>query len=309
MLSLGDVLEIYKTDHTFHIRSPESVDPDETNPEAPWVTTTTGEVGSSNLSIARVLLQANEMLKAAVPTGPFDSLAVLKLLHACKEELVTCELLTAPIISSVDATMSHIADQGIPRDNGGRGFNPFPQVSGLDRSCAAFLVHINRAIKLLCELPTHFLSLERKDSNFDALARRLSEALGAEAPLTRLVSDHAAAVRHLIELRNFHEHPTTKRTVIRNFHVLPDSTVHAPTWFIEGDVGAQPGAIALEMEAAISLVRDLTEYCFIHLLFVRLDSGVPYYLQEVPDIDPHLPIRYRVSIDLAALQSRQKASE
>lgn len=310
MLSLGDVLEIYKTDRTFHVRSPESVDPAETNPNAPWVTTTTGEVGSSNLIAARVLLQANEMLKAAIPSGQFDSEGVLKHLHVIKEELVTCELLAAPVISSVDETMARIAAEGIRRDNHGHGFNPFPQVSGLERACASFLVHINRAIKLVCELPTYFLTLERSDSNFDSLSKRLSQILGPGEPLTRIVRDSAGAVRHLIELRNFHEHPKKKRTIIRNFHVLPDGTIHAPTWSVVGEGEANAGAVALEMPAAITLVRDLAEFCFIHLLFGRLDPCFPYYLQEVPpaQIDPHLPIRYRISINLAVLRAQSQPS-
>lgn len=39
MCSLGDFLELYKVDATKQVRSPESIDPERTNPFAPWTTT------------------------------------------------------------------------------------------------------------------------------------------------------------------------------------------------------------------------------------------------------------------------------
>lgn len=41
MCSFGSFLEIYKIDKTFHVQSPDNIDPEQKNPNAMWVTTST----------------------------------------------------------------------------------------------------------------------------------------------------------------------------------------------------------------------------------------------------------------------------
>jgi len=185
MCSCGSFLEIYKRDKTFRVQTPESIDPDQTNPNAPWVASPVADVGSSNLIVARVLLQGNEMLDAAMIEGPFDKDAAVAKLHACKESLLACEKVALRMATNIDAIVAQITEHGIDRDNRGRGMNPFPQVLDLDLDCGAFLIQLNRSIKLICELPMVFLAFERTDSNFDYLAKRLSELLGPDVPSPR----------------------------------------------------------------------------------------------------------------------------
>ena len=299
MCSCGTFIEIYKRDKTFRVQTPESIDPDETNPNAPWVASPVADVGSSNLTVARVLLQAREMLDAASFDEAVDKEAVTLHMHACKETLLACERVYTRLAANIDAVIKQINDHGVSRDNHGRGLNPFPQVTDLDLDCAAFLTQANRAIKLLCELPTHFLKLDRTDSNFDHLTKRLSEALGEDAPLTTFIRDNADAVRYLIDLRNFHEHPKKLRTVVENFRVLPSGQIQAPVWYLEGLGQAEPHPIKEEAAATVDFLRELGEVMFIHLLMARVTKKLPYGIQEVPEdkIAPELPIRYRLSID------------
>jgi hypothetical protein len=302
--SMGSFLEMYKQDKTFHIRSPESIDPEEINPNAPWVTSSVADVGSSSLSVTRVLLQSRAMLDAAMIDGPFDKAAVLASLHSCKEALVSCETLAERICGSILHITRQISADGIPSDNQGRGLNPFPQVANLQLDCGAFLVHINRAIKLVCELPMLFLELDKKDSNFGHLARRLSDAIGSNEPLTEFVLSNRESVKYLIDLRNFHEHPGATRTIIHNFLVLPSGQIQVPTWEMAGKSATKAKAIDVELSAAVGFVQEIAEAMFIHLLLRRLSPAFPYYVEQVADddIDPALPIRYRLSIDFSRLQ-------
>ena len=304
MCSCDSFLEIYKQDMTFRVQTPESIDPDETNPNAPWVASPVADVGSSNLTVARVLLQAREMLDAAMFEEELDKEAVILHLHSCKEMLLACERLAKRLAERVDNIVKQITDQGISRDNNGRGLNPFPQVQDLDLDCGAFLTHVNRAIKLICELPALFIQLDKTDSNFDHLSKRLSEKLGEESPISSLVRENAEGVRYLIELRNFHEHPKKIRTVIENFRVLPDGQIQPPVWYLEGGGTASPRAIREEAEAAVSFIRDIAEALFIYLLMYRVSKKFPFVIQEVPDdeIVSTLPIRYRLSIDFTKMR-------
>ncbi len=140
MCSCGSFLEIYKQDKTFRVQTPESIDPDETNPNAPWVASPVADVGSSNLTVARVLLQAREMLDAAMFDEELDKEAVILHLHSCKEMLLACERLATRLAGRIDEIIKQITEQGISRDNHGRGLNPFPHtcVHRRDSTCRAF---------------------------------------------------------------------------------------------------------------------------------------------------------------------------
>ena len=113
----------------------------------------------SNLIIARVLLQARQMLDAAMIEGPFDKDATISKLHTCKESLLACEKVAKRIAKNIDEIVMLITERGITRDNQGRGLNPFPQAHDLEIDCGTLLIQANRCIKLVCELPTLFLAL------------------------------------------------------------------------------------------------------------------------------------------------------
>ncbi|MFC5436741.1 hypothetical protein ACFPME_09260 [Rhodanobacter umsongensis] len=245
------------------------------------------------------------MLNVAMIRGSIDKPAVISALHACKESLVSCEQYVQKVTDGINSIAKTITASGIPRDNGGRGLNPFPQVPSLDLECGNFLGQVNRVIKLVCELPLQFLPLSRKDSNFEHLARRLRGEYSAGHALIDFVEANAAGVRYLIDLRNFHEHPGKTKTIIRNFHVLPEGSVGPPYWHLQGEKSSEPRAIAWEMPAVVEFMRDMAEAMFIHLLMCRLETNLPFFVEQVPEteINASLPIRYRLSIDFSRLQA------
>ena len=299
MCGVGDFLEIYKQDRTFHVRTPESVDPDQTNPDAPWVTAPVADIGSANLSIARVLLQSKAMLDAAMLAPGIDKAAVIRHLHSCKESLLACEATAKRLVSGIEQIVAQIESEGVSRDQHGRGLNPFPQVENFEFDCGTFLVHINRAIRLVCELPGHFITLKRRHSNFDHLGKELAETLGADVPLVSFLGLNTGIVAYLINLRNGHEHPNITRTVIRNFHVRPDGQISVPTWELAGQTVSTPAPIAQQVVEAVDFVRDMAESMVIHLIMQCRERAFPYVLEQIPeaDIRPELPIRYRLTLD------------
>src|SRR5437868_6201755 len=62
MLDCGDFLEIYKQDITFRFETPDTIDPDRTNPNAPFAAMVSEKIGTSNPIIARVVLQGQDLL-------------------------------------------------------------------------------------------------------------------------------------------------------------------------------------------------------------------------------------------------------
>jgi hypothetical protein len=304
MCSCGGFLEIYKLDKTFRVRTPESIDPLETNPNAPWVASPFSDVGSSNPIVARVLLQGNEILKAAFFDGELDQDTITKQLHSCKETLLACERMADTVGGHIDRIIADITERGISKDNHGRGMNPFPQVPNLDTDCGTFLVQANRAIKLICELPKLLIGLDKSDSNFDHLAKRLGPVVGEDSPLVKFVRGNAPMVRYLIELRNFHEHPKDIETIIQNFHVIPSGEIQAPNWKLVGIENQEARSVKDEMHAAIVFLIQLAETMLIYLVMHRVSGQFPFVADEIPDenVDPNLPIKYRLTIDNTKLK-------
>lgn len=120
MYSFAEFLEIYKEDVTFCVRTPESIDPDRANPNARIVAAMTDSVGSSSLSVARVLLQGREILDAAALGEKVDKTTVAQALHSCKEAMVICEKALARVAGRVDAIVAEIQATGVKRDSRGR---------------------------------------------------------------------------------------------------------------------------------------------------------------------------------------------
>jgi hypothetical protein len=307
MCPCGEFLEVYKEDMTFRVKTPESIDPGRTNPNAPFVAGVSDTVGSASPAVARVLLQGRDILETAILKKPIDKADVVQVLHACKEALVVCEKVAARVASQVDTIIEDIQASGVKRDSRGRALNPFPQVSDLEAEATAFLIHAKRSIQAICRLPSMFVPVPRKDNNFDALGKTLATAIGAQAPVTEFVLANAPRVRYLILLRNCQEHPDAKRTVIDNLAVMPDGTISVPMWYVSDET---PQPIREEMPAAVEFLVRMAEAMLIHLVMHTVDGRFPFIIQEfdAAQVNPKMPIKYRLSIDVSKLKTDAQAS-
>lgn len=143
--------------------------------------------------------------------------------------------------------------------------------------------------------------MERPDSNFDYLGKRLETEVGSNSPLTTFVKDNADGVRYLIDLRNFHEHPKERRTIIENFRLMPDSRIQVPMWHLSD---REPHPIKEEMDAANQFLLEMAEAMLIHLVMHSISRKFPFVIEVVPDdrVDEKAPIKYRLSIDVSKLR-------
>ena len=307
MCSCDEFLEVYKEDMTFHVKGPESVDPGRTNPNAPFVAAVADKIGSSSPVVARVLLQGQDIIQVAIFDRPIDKAAVTRVLHAAKESLFTCQKVAERVMSYVDHIVEDIRSHGVARDSRGRALNPFPQVPDLETEATTFLIHAKRAVQTICRLPSLFLPVEPKDTNFDALLKTLSKVVDVPAAVTEFVRDNADGVRYLIELRNFQEHPDAKRTVVDNFKVMPDGTISVPMWYLSDDT---PRPVREEMSAAVEFLIQMAEAMLIHLVMATVTNTFPFIIEQIEDaqVNPKMPIKYRLSVDIARMKVDPQAS-
>lgn len=301
MVGLANFLEAYKADTTFRIQTPETVDPDNTNPNAPWVVSRTDGIGASSLAVARVLLQGHEMLKSGIFVDGFNNTSVLNQLHSCKEQLVVCEQIAARVVGRIESTIEQIQTAGIGRDNRGRALNPFPQTQDLLADTTAFLINTKRAVAEATSLIAAITGLSVQGPNFRVLGERLTASFGQDTELTKYVLAQEPTVKYLVDLRNLQEHPNSVQTVVRDFHVLPDGTISAPVLHFSD----RPSESLHEtLRFCATYLVHLTEAVFIHSIMPRLVGSFPFTIQETPDdqLPVECPIKYRLSVDFSALR-------
>lgn len=307
MCPCGEFLEIYKKDKTFRLRTPETIDPEETNPNVPFVSSPVDDVGSSNPIIARILLQGYEILKAAIFERPINKEAIVLKLHECKEKLVFCNKIAIKLGKLIEDIISEIEEKGIETDNQGRCLNPFPHIPDLEVDCGYFLIHSNHAIKTICEIPSLFFELDHTDTNFCYLSKRLERYLGPDNPLTQFVTANSNTIKYIIKLRNHYEHPGDVKTIIKNFILTPNKKIQVPSWKLSND---EFRPIKEEMFAMVNFLMEVAEGILIHCVMQSVPKTSPYIIEHIEEsqVDPNKPIRYRLSIDINRLKPIKKKS-
>jgi hypothetical protein len=298
MFSNADFLEIYTETATYRVKSPETIDPEVTNPNAPWVSSKSSDFGSTNIIVARVLLQGSDMVDSVATE---DKDLVLRQLHTCKEALLACEKVRLRVTESAESIMNDLSQNGVNLERG-RHVKDLPQVPNLEDDASSFLINIKRAIVSICYLASYVLPLPKKDNNLEHLKKSVNKLNDKRySQLIEAIDAFIPGTKHLIELRNFQEHPGDKITYIENFTVTPKNEVGYPVWYVKGN---EPESIVASMESAIEYVVTLSESMLIHYLLATTKSNFSYFVEEIPekDIDPKKPIRYRLSIDMSSIK-------
>ncbi len=303
LFSYCDFLEIFTEHASYKVRSPESIDPEETNPNAPWVTSKASDFGSSNKVVARILLQSEEMLNTAMfKEGTINKGEVLKLIYECKDALLICEKIYQRVKDKSDEIAKELNDNGLSVENGGRYINSFPQIPNLDEEATNYLINIKRSIGKICFLVEMFLPVDKRDNNVEHIVKRIKKLNNPNYDkLIEFLNNYKDGIKHLIELRNYQEHPGEKVTNIENYKLMPDGKISVPFWYV---TGKESSSIIDEMGSAIDYVISLNETMLVHLIFLTIDSIFPYFVEEILDenIDKKTPIKYRLSIDVSQIK-------
>ena len=298
MCSMGDFMEMYKVDATMQVRTPESIDPERTNPHAPWACTVHAKAGSGNTIVARVVVQSSEMLKIVTLPSHVNKDKLLLHMHQIKETLLACEAVTKRITASVEEIIEKIKSNKLPRDNFGRGYNPFPHVTDLVIDANNFLINANKIVRFTTQLPRMFTTL-KEDSNFDKLSETLAAALPPGTKIIDWVNDQAESVRRIVDLRNFAEHPKAKRTEISDFTIMPNGQIRVPVWGFE-----EPDLMQIdeEMRMIVDYLTTIAEGMFISCLEQFMERSFPFVLIKNETLKPECPVLYAYTIDVSQLK-------
>ncbi|QTC01629.1 hypothetical protein JYG33_09435 [Alcaligenes sp. SORT26] len=296
MVSYGTFMEIYKVDATAQLRSPEDVDPERINPNAPWVCTVDMKAGSGNEIVSRLCIQSSELLKAVSLPAGVGKEVLLRHMHKIKEELLQCQQISQRVSSQVREIIAKVERNDLQRDNYGRGFNPFPQVKDLQHEANNFLIIANKVIRAICGIPRLYVPV-KESSNFDYLVRTLVTVVDADSSLLKFVTDQVDSIRRIVNLRNYAEHARDeKQTEITNFKVQADGRIRVPVW---GMVKGEAINIHDEMEEITLFLRTIAEGMFILSLQQFRLQDLPMMLVAVEKSNPQCPLFYEFMPDMS----------
>lgn len=297
LVPLGDHMEIYTPEETFRMQTPESIDPDRTNPHAMFVNVKVADVGSSSPIVARTLLMANDMLHdRTILRDDARREAALKLMHRIKTALLHCEQAADELIKSVRTQCESFSNTEQVENS--RAYANFPVVADLDAKVTAFLIPARRVITDTCEIPQHFWGISRKHSNLDHLLdKEITPMLGEEHPMVQWGRKIAPIISRIVNFRNGQEHTSTTKgspLVIKNFEALPTNEIRVPVWYLDGEPSI---SIAEDMPYMVDHLLCFAETMFVACVDANLPSFPPMVLQLIEKPDPVCPSLYTLTVD------------
>ena len=297
----GEFMEVYKVDKTFRVYTPESLDPEVIDPNMRSVVTDTADIGTGNEIVARILIQTREFLDSNLLPSTIDKEAIICCFHECKELLIECDVIAKKVSTEVHEIISKIDSNKLSVDSGGRALNPFPQVKELEDNSSKFLVNTKRFIQKLAEVFNVFYHTDFQGPWFNKIKSWARENLGVDSPVYKTVAMCEPNFKHIVDMRNFHEHPVkNKKTVIENFRLLPHSKVQPPVWYITGEPKT---SIAKDMINYVSSFLESAEILFIRCMLDNIKE-CPFCVVEIPENEREkdCPVKYKWSIHQRSLK-------
>lgn len=289
--------EVYKIDKTFHVQTPEILDPHITDPNMGCVVKDKDNVGCSNKIVARLMVQSQELIKNLPLSINHDT--VLDKLYQCKELLLICERISLDIVSEVNAINKQIADNSLAVYN--RVINHFPQVENLEDKVSRFLANSKKYIQTLTEIFNILYGENVDGPHFHKIKKILLKQYDKSNRLYKYVEETEPYIESILELRNRIEHPKKgEEFIINNFILLPNKLIQPPEWYINGQ---EPCPIKEQMVQIVNdLLRFAEEFTLLCIL-EKIDEKIPYSVVEIPEKNRQVecPIRFNIQIDIARL--------
>ncbi|MGB8226091.1 MAG: hypothetical protein WCE45_04355 [Sedimentisphaerales bacterium] len=303
MCSAVDFLEIYKVDKTFRVYPPEALDPEETDPNMPWMSKPVADIGSANKIVARVFIQSHEAIKNTPLKKNINKDDILRCMHRCKELLLICDSKQKFVNNEVE----RICEIELKKD--GHHYVEFPQVNQLEENCAVFLSNAKLSIQTLAELINIFYKTSFDGPHFHKIASWAKEELKHNKDFVQYLKMNEPNLKYIVSLRNAQEHPKQQsKLIIENFQLKPTEKIAPPLWNISGTNSTKPSLIHLEMKTITDFLIAISEGIFLNCVMDNIESSFPFIVRLVDDtsLNPNCPIKYYIEPNLDGINRENK---
>jgi hypothetical protein len=306
MCPCGDFMEIYKVDKTFRFYTPETLDPEETDPNMHWMSKPVADVGSANKVVARVFIQASEAIKNTPLRSVMNKDEILRCMHRCKELLLICENREEVVCRETERIYEILRKGELKKE--GYHFVDFPQIDRLEEHCAAFLSNAKLTIQTLAELINIFYETSFDGPRFDKIVTWSEEKLKHNTDFVEYLKKVQDPIKYIVDLRNAQEHPKKHwKLVVENFALKPGNRIAPPLWHVNNK---GPELIHSSMKAIVDFLLGATEAVFLYCVMDNISSSFPFIVREIPEnsLDPKCPIKYRIEPYIVMPKQESKKS-
>ena len=307
LVGLRDFMEIYTEHETFRFKTPESIDPERTNPNAMFVQTKVAEVGTSSPYVARTIVMAHDMVSNGTVVQGEALVGLLVQMHRVKETLLHCAHAAETFRVAYEAEIEKVKQSGGKLAAGGQMLDYFPVVQDIDAKVTSFLTPARRAITEICQIPETFWTFKRQHSDPAHLVEKeLIPLLGANHRMVEWLKTRLQMIKAIIDFRNGQEHATTTKgakLVVKNFELMPNNQISVPSWGLDG---GDLTAIGVDLVGMMDFLVGLAEVMFVACIDANLPTFPPMQILRVENPDQACPIRYVLKIDEKKILEQMK---
>ncbi len=281
MLPIGGRLHVLKEGGIYVTATADNIDPTRSNPAIPNTQQRVLNVGTDNLLVQRVLLQARELLKPPLLHNGIDrdrgmvlALDFLKDLVALNEQATNLE----QVIGRLNAAFE--------RDRAGGNSLRIPAVGDMAARCDGFIQGADHALRTLWELVALFYPSVKLTNGPQKLGDHLQAVYGANDDFTKYVQAAERFLRFVRNTRNAVEHPkATQRVVVTDYALDAAGKVHLPEIeLVHAETPQAPVSVAALMRATVDSLTSVFQDILAHMCErnVQPFAGSPMHLVELP---------------------------
>ncbi|MGR5062005.1 hypothetical protein [Photobacterium sp. DNB22_13_2] len=303
-LVIGESLYLLKANSIFRMLTADSIDPHRTELETKHSYEKIFDFGCASEYVARVLMQAAK-LAPYISNADMDKDQVLshiwgmnRLLLNCRKVVVELEDLYQDLIPKCNK---------IILVNQNNDFMPaLPKIPELESRVRVFLTNAKLVLIDTFKFLSLFYSIpitDRNESHFNKHLEFLSDRLGTNNEIVKLLSQDMDWIRLLSECRNAIEHSGTGQSIeIENFGIKPGNRFCSPAWTYDLtkklEIKNGPHDLLNDLDVLCSNMMHLIEDILVLVTVENLESHpiLELYKLNETSIKPECPLRYDVTI-------------
>ena len=278
-------------------RSPDQLDPNLEHAEAPWEQSNYLPHGSSDLLVARTVLQTKALADILYDRENDTHKTMMGVSWEVLNSLISLRVIKERLDKQVSEILE-IVEANLDTYTKGNSPKPLPMVLYYDIEFRSFVNEVRRALSTISNLFAALTSEDFSGGHFHKALNWSVKESGKESILSQMLLNDQRWINVWIAMRIAIEHPKSDKYIeILNFSLEADRTVRLPTWrFIHPDYDMQkPQNLLKIFEVCINNILKFFEDLQIALIDEHLLTSrkIGVAIIEEGDRDPTSPMRLR----------------
>lgn len=288
-IPLQQAIYVYTPNLVEKIRSPETIDPQNTNSAIPWEQTVYRLSGTRNVITARIIIQSYRMLNNCLDVN--RKFSVMGMLMSCETNLLICNRISKHIKESIIKAKR----KKYPVKN--KLIKKLPMINEIDILAYQYLTAIKQVIQNVVEIYNVFENTNFDGPRFDKVVDCEKEK-GIDYKWSyEKLSKFSEFVSEIVQLRNAIEHPNNNRYLyVTNYALSKEGMINPPIMFYCKDGNEKKMDLSSWMEANILKSLQLVECMIIVCAIKALPNIFDLCVKSIPEEeqDKECPIKYEI---------------